>query len=290
MSDRRRGAFSTKFVAYLAAFVVHAVIISLMIFNFSSDREVVQAIDAEKLAPIVASAVDEQKVKEQLDKIKEQDRKREREKQQQEDELKRLKEQEEQKKQDLEDLEKKNQEEQQKAQELEAERKRIALEREKEKKKAEEERKKREAEAKKERERLARLKREREEEERKRAEAQKLFEQQLAEEAKREAERKALERTTTIKNRYSKLIEDAVRKVFRGSPSYQPWLKVKFNISLDEGGNVQSLRLSNSSGNSQFDRAAETAIRLASPLPLPPKEEYPQAHRELRNLNFNFTP
>lgn len=67
----------------------------------------------------------------------------------------------------------------------------------------------------------------------------------------------------------------------RGNP------EAEFDVVLLPGGEVLSARLKRASGNAAYDRAVETAIFRAQPLPLPPD---PALFRDFRELNLKFRP
>lgn len=67
----------------------------------------------------------------------------------------------------------------------------------------------------------------------------------------------------------------------RGNP------EAEFDVVLLPGGEVLSARLKRASGNAAYDRAVETAIFRAQPLPLPPD---PALFRDFRELNLRFRP
>jgi colicin import membrane protein len=52
-------------------------------------------------------------------------------------------------------------------------------------------------------------------------------------------------------------------------------------------GEVQNIKVVESSGNAIFDNSAITAVKKASPLPLPAD---PKAAAKFRNFNFRFSP
>lgn len=63
--------------------------------------------------------------------------------------------------------------------------------------------------------------------------------------------------------------------------------KCKVAVKLLPTGDVVDARVVSSSGNVEFDRSAEVAIRKASPLPVP---EDPAIAREFRQFTFTFHP
>ena len=294
MSPRRRKLpFWERAKSMTGAIVLHAVLLVVLLVNFTRPAKEVVAFDADKIDTVVASAVDEQQLKEQLDAIKKQEEDRERERQEKIDELERLAAEEQQRKQDLEALERKQQAERDAAERLEAERKAIALKKKEDEERAERERLEREAREKKERERLARIKRERElaekkqrEEEEKRLAAQKAFEEQLAREQQAQAERRARERTTRAINQALADIENKIKRLRTVSPGVDPWRVARVEIKVDSVGNVLSVNTVIPSGDPRYDKDAESAVLKASPLPLPDQTQFADAHRDLVNESF----
>lgn len=302
MSDRRnKSKAKTKTIAWLAAGVVHLVIIGAVIFNFTSEPTLVEGVDADKVEDTVkAKLVDESQIKDREEEIRKRDRAKEREKQQKEQNLKDLQRNAELERQRLENLK------QQKEQELEAaalaerKRKEVQLKAEQEeieRLKKEAERKKREQAERERRERLAqeqrkqqeqqRLQREREELEAQQRlnmlleEEERLLEQQERARQEQAARQQAEQRTTTVLNRYIARIINAVNEKRSISPDFERWRVVKVAVSLSPSGEVQRTRITNSSGNQRYDRDAETAIRLASPLPVPTRQEDAGAYKIL---------
>ena len=289
-------------VAYIAAGLVHLVIIGAIVFNFTVKRDTVEAFNAEKVDTVNASVIDDRKLKEDIEKIKEKDRQKAENERKERERLEKLKRDAEKEEKRIEDLKKKQEDEKKKAQELEKEREAIALKKKKEleaekKRKAKEaqEKKKREA-AEKERQKKAAEQRKKDaaEQERKRvedADKKRLAEMLAAEEEakkQQEADRRAGERTATIMSKYSALIEAAIKAKWRISPGTENWREAKINIKLSPRGEVRSVRVVKSSGLVSFDRSAETAVLQASPLPFPSQEEDPKAHQQLQDINLNL--
>ena len=67
-------------MAYIAAAVVHLLLIGAFLFNFSNDepRETINAFEAEKLDTVKASVIDESQIKDQQEKLKKAERERQR--------------------------------------------------------------------------------------------------------------------------------------------------------------------------------------------------------------------
>jgi colicin import membrane protein len=91
----------------------------------------------------------------------------------------------------------------------------------------------------------------------------------------------------TAVNEYAGLIKHRVEQVWRipqGTPSQ---LGCLVKIELMPSGEVQNIKVVESSGNAIFDNSAITAVKKASPLPLPAD---PKAAAKFRNFNFRFSP
>ncbi len=117
-------------------------------------------------------------------------------------------------------------------------------------------------------------------------------EQRLAEQKKRQAEAE-IERAAAS-NRANKAITDAKvliqQKVDRNwlrPPATAQGLSCRIQVKLIPGGEVVDARVIRGSGNTAFDRSAESAVRKASPLPLPTD---PELFSPFRNFDFEFKP
>ncbi len=125
-----------------------------------------------------------------------------------------------------------------------------------------EEKKRKEAEQK----RIAEQKRK--EEQRRKAEAEKKRQAELRRQQERErAERERLSRG--IVNKYVALIAQKIERNWRQPLDAPRNLQCKIDIRLRSTGEVVSVKIAESSGNASFDRSVETAVRRASPLPVP---------------------
>lgn len=309
MSDRRkRVGVTNKMVAYIAAAVIHLIVIGLVVFNYSfkDDYKEVDPFDAEKIDTVKASVIDDRKVEEQMEAIKEKDRQKKEQERLERERLEKLKQDAQKEQERIEELQEKKKQEQAAAEELEAQRKAIALKKKQEeeaekkrqeelkKKRAEEEKKRKAEEAKRQRELAEKRKREAAEQarrEQEEADRRRLVEQLEAEERaakQQEADRRAGERTTTVLNKYSALIERAIKAKWRVAPGTERWRSAKVNIKLSPLGEVEGVRIVESSGLQSFDESIETAVLQANPLPFPTPEEDQAAHRELQNINLTI--
>lgn len=294
MSERRNKlSKQNRTKAYIAAGLVHVVIIGLMLFNFSAKRETVDAADADKIDVVKARMVDDAQIKQEQDKIKKRERDKKREQERERKRLEDLKKKSKAEEKRLEELKKKKVDEQKKADELEKQRKEIALKKQKEedkrkkdeaerKKKADEARKKKEAD-KKRKEENERIKREERE-----LESQRRLNESLAAEEAFIAEQQAKQRATTLMGKYTALITEKVNAVRTISPNFERWRVTKVNVKLSPSGDVKSVRIVKSSGNVQYDRSVETAVRKASPLPIPSVADDAEVNKLFQDLNISF--
>jgi colicin import membrane protein len=277
--------------SYTVQSIVFTVVVHVLVFGFliiSFDWSVPPPAPVSQAKPVEAVVVDENKVKAQMEKLRRQ---------------------EEDKKKQQAALDRKAKE---------AERKRKAEERriaELKKKRAAEE-KQRKAEA----ARLARLRKEKEALAQKQAEEAKRLakleaERKAEEERKRqaaaekkrkaeEAERKAREeelrqqleaeeraaQEAKARSEIAKYVAYIRQKVTRNwlKPIVDTrGLKCTVNVKLIPSGEVVGVTIVHGSGNALFDRSVESAVRKASPLPLP---EDPALVNRMRDINFVFNP
>ena len=294
----------------LYSILIHLGVAGLLFFSIGMPVDTIKP--QRPSANIVnAVAVDEQKVQEELERLKEKEQQKQKAEQQRRQELKEIEQRRKSEEQRLAELRKKQaQEEQQREKEnqrlAELKKKQEELERRREL----EEKKKREAE--KERERIEKEKQEalaekkrieeqkrqaelekerieearrREEEERRRREAEQALKEQLeaeqraAEEAQKHADQKVIDQ-------YGARIQEAIRRQFNtvGLPED---LSCVLQIRTVPGGDVVEVRVVQSSGNSIFDRRAETAVNKASPLPVP---DNMRIFEKMREIRLTFAP
>ena len=295
---------TNRMFAYIAAAVIHVVLIAALVLNFTNTRKVENAVYAEKIDVVQATTIDESQIREQEELIKRKELEEKQQKQKELNELKKLKEQSEEEKKRLEDIKEKQKEETAEAERLEKERKEIELKEKKEreesdkraKERADEERKDKEKKEKERKEREQKqlkeqqerdLKEEQERLERERRETQRAEEERLLKQ-KLAAENQAKERATTLLGKYTALIQERVGRYRTISPDYERWRKCTMNVKLSPSGEVLSVRVLKSSGLPRFDRSVETAIYQASPLPIPSQYDDPAVNKEFRNLNIIF--
>lgn len=248
---------------YLAgAIIVHVFFLVLfgVGFHFKSD----QRRASEQPQTVTVTTVDEAQVMRELQQLKAQESREERAR----EEVIRQRKAEEQR---LADLRKQRETEQRK------EKERLALlekqkQAETEKRRQEEQRRKEEQ---------ARLEQQRQEEAR--AEQQRrdkeLQEKMLAEEQRLRQEEQAaaqrraeLQKKQTMIDKYMSLIEARVYQNWIKPPSADKGLVCELQVRLIPTGEVINIELSKSSGDAVYDKSVMSAVRKASPLPLPPAE------------------
>lgn len=287
-------------VAYVAAGLIHLVVIGLVVFNYSFKDEVenVEAFQAEKIDTVKASVIDDRKLEEQMEAIKEKDRKKKEQERLDRERLKKLQDDTKKEQARIEELQRKKKLEETKANQLEQQRKIIALKKKQEeeaekkrredlaKRKAQELEKQKAEEAKKQKERALAEQLRREQEE---ADRQRLVEQIEAEERaakQQEADRRAAERTTTIIGKFFADIQRKVELKRTIDPSFETWRQSIVQIKVSPSGRVESVRTIKSSGSAEYDEAAEAGVYAASPVPMPDINQFPDAVDGLRTFEL----
>jgi len=282
-----RYGLTAKSLIYSVA--VHAILGALLVFSFASGPIRVSAPSAgKKIEPVKARMVSEAEVQQQIKKIEVQEQKKHQEQEQAQKKLKQL----------LADAKRAERRKREAEKELkEAKRKRLQ-----EKKEADQLAKKR----KEEQLRLAKLEQEKQDKKRKEAEEKKKREaaarkaeqdkkkREAAEKKKREEELQArLEeerlsrRVDMLLGRYIPIIRQKVSRNWNKPPHTPKGIEAKVQVRLTATGEVVSVRLVQSSGNSVFDRSVENAVHKASPLPIPQEHG---VNEKFRNLHLIFKP
>ncbi len=238
-------------------FLVGAIVVHLFFlvlfgigFHFKSSQR------ASTAAPktVEVTMIDERAVKKELDKLKKQQNR----------ELRKKKDIE---KKRIEKAKKLKQQQQKRLVEQKKEKQRIVLLEKKEKEKKRKEKKERDRKAK--AEKLDRAQKEKELKEKMLAEAEIMKKEQQAA-ALRQAE---LKKRQTIIDKYMNLIELKVYQHWIKPPAVSKGLVSELRVKLIPTGEVIDVQLSKSSGDAVYDKSVQTAVKRASPLPLPPAEE-----------------
>lgn len=296
------------------AVLLHIVLGLLLFFKFDKTINIQPAAMAPAKPIIDAVAINESEISHEvsrLENIEKQKRQKEKERQQalqkQKDDAIRLRKQEEARTAKLKQEQEKLKEEQQKIKLAEEKQKQERIEKEKlaekeakeklEKEKVALEKIKQEKEALlKEKQKIEEAKKQAEAE-KKRAEAEKLKQAEAEALAKAQAQKAEAERLENL--RTSQVIIDKTMQhaALIGNKVMQNWrqpvgmeiqgLKCKLAVRLSPTGDVLEAYVKESSGNVEFDRSSELAVRKASPLPLP---EDKAVLENFMKFTFTFNP
>ena len=322
MRSSRPRLRDSRFLLY--SIVVHAVVLALLFVNLSSpmavprqetpdvvhavaldEQQVVQDLDARREAEEQARREEQQRREAEEEARREEERQRQLEEQrrqeaeeqrQQEAEEQQRREEEqrrqaEQERQQREEERRRQEEEQRRLQEEEEQRQREAEEQrrqeEEERRRQEEEERRRQEEAER---RAEEERRQQEEAERQRREEEERRQREREEQAQRQAEEEQLARQAErARSRFVGVWADQVRSAWTRPPGTTDGLEAIVRVRLLPDGEVQSIEIQRSSGDSTFDRSVEQAIRRASPLQVPDDSE---AFRRagLDSVTFRFSP
>lgn len=261
------------------AFIVHILAFSAIIISFKSSEPRMSEVKKERV--IEAVAIDESKIEEEIKKLKKAEKRKKRDQkrlQNKADKAKKDRRKEEKKLRAL----KKKQKEQARINKKKRiqENKRIAA---LEKKRKEQERQQRKTQ-----EKLNKLEQQRKE---KQAQLEKEERQRIAAIAakKRAAVQKqrAIYEQTEV-SKYKGLIREKITRNWVFPASYQKGMKCKILVRLIPSGDVVSVQITQSSGNSAFDRSVEMAVNKASPLPVP--DSSTGLFKYFREVEFVFDP
>ena len=242
------------------AVIIHVLAFAAIGISFKSSEPKISAV--KQVRVIEAVAIDESKIEEELNKLKKADKRKKREQKRLQDKAKKAKSDRRKEEKKLRALKKKQKEQERlnKKKRIKENKRLAAFE----KKRKEQERKQKEAEDK-----LNKLEKERKE---KQAQLEKEEQQRQAiiAQKKRAAEQKkraAYEQSEVAK--YKGLIRSQITRNWIFPARYQKGMKCKILVRLIPSGDVVSVRIIQSSGNSAFDRSVEMAVNKASPLPVP---------------------
>ena len=264
--------------------LVWAVIVHILAFvaigiSFKSSDPKISAVKQEKV--IEAVAIDESKIEEEVNKLKKEDKRKKREQKRLQNNVKKAKSDRRKEEKKLRALKKKQKEQERinKNKGIQENKKIAALK----KKRKEQERQEKEAQDK-----LNKLEKERQEKEAI-LEKEEQQRQAVIAQQKRAAEQKkraAYEQSEVSK--YKGLIRSQITRNWIFPASYQKGMKCKILVRLIPSGDVVSVRVVQSSGNSAFDRSVEMAVNKASPLPVPKSSSGLFDH--FREVEFVFDP
>ncbi len=116
--------------------------------------------------------------------------------------------------------------------------------------------------------------------------AEKALQTQVAAEQRQVQAARARE-VRAIVDRYVQAIKNQVEQNWLRPPGSAAGLSCTVEVELIPGGEVTGVKIAKGSGDPVFDRSVETAVRKASPLPMPSD---PSLFNRFRDLTFVFKP
>lgn len=239
--------------AFIWAIVFHILAFAAIGISFKSSDPKISSVKASKV--IEAIAIDENKVQAEINKLKKADKRKKRDQKRLQDKAKKAKKDRKKEEKKLRALKKK-----QKQQEI-ANKKKQAKE---EKRLAEIEHKKKESQNK-----LDKLEKQREEKQAQLEKEEKERQEKIAAKKRAVEHQKRAQFEQGEVAKYKGLIKSQITRNWTFPASYQKGMKCKVLVRLIPSGDVVSVRITQSSGNSAFDRSVEMAVNKASPLPVP---------------------
>jgi len=261
------------------AIIVHVLAFAAIGISFKSSEPRMSTVKQEKV--IEAVAIDERKIEEEISKLVKAEKRKKREQKRLQNKANKAKKDRRKEEKKLRALKKKQKEQERinKNKRIKENKRLAALE----KKRKEQEQKTKEA-----KDKLNKLEKQRQE---KQAQLEKEEQQRQAKiaEKKRAAEQKKrtiYEQSEVTK--YKGLIRAQITRSWIFPASYQKGMKCKILVRLIPSGDVVSVRIVQSSGNSAFDRSVEMAVNKASPLPVPKSSSGLFDH--FREVEFVFDP
>nr|VFK23561.1 MAG: colicin import membrane protein [Candidatus Kentron sp. MB]VFK27943.1 MAG: colicin import membrane protein [Candidatus Kentron sp. MB]VFK74472.1 MAG: colicin import membrane protein [Candidatus Kentron sp. MB] len=271
--------FPDKINAILLAIAVHVIFVMVLLVNMDWSKRPAPARptpSSPKVESIQAMVVDEARVRTELTRIEEQERKS---RQSEETRLRKIE-------QKIKAAERRRKEEERK---LAAARKKFKQEQERQRKKAKEVARKKKEEARQRKAREAAAKKEaarkKKEEERKRKEAERALQKKLAAEQTKRESRQRQRLRDQYRQEYITDIKSEVERNWVRTIGSAKGLKCKLKVTQIPTGEVVNVAVIASSGNTAFDRSAVAAVFKSSPLPRPKDSSIFD-----RNIVLTFSP
>ena len=266
------------------AVLVWAIVVHLLAFiaigvSFKSSDPKISSVKQDKV--IEAVAIDERKIEEEINKLKKAELRKERDQRRLQDKAQKAKKDRRKEEKKLLALKKKQQE-----QEIISKNKRIIENKrlaELEKRRVEQEQQEKEAQKKLDELEKIRLEKKAELEKEEKQRQEEIAQKKQAAEQKQRAEFESSEVA-----KYKGLIKSQITRNWIFPASYQKGMTCKILVRLIPSGDVVSVRVIQSSGNSAFDRSVEMAVNKASPLPVPKSSTGLFDH--FREVEFVFDP
>lgn len=238
------------------AVVIHLLAFAAIGISFKSSDPKISEVKNVKV--IEAVAIDESKIQEEINKLKNADNREKREQQQLQDKARKAKKDRKAEEQKLQALKQKQKEQERINKDNRIKESKLLAEVERKQKETQDKLKQLEKAQQEKQEELEREENQRQE---------KIAEKKRAEEKQKQA---VYEQGEVAK--YKGLIRSQITRNWIFPASYQKGMKCKVLVRLIPSGDVVSVRVVQSSGNIAFDRSVEIAVNKASPLPVPKSE------------------
>lgn len=276
--------------ALIWAIVVHVLAFVAIGVSFHASEPTLSAVKEEKV--IAAVAIDETQVNAEINKLKKAQQQKAQQQKRLQDDARKAKNERRKEEKRIRAIKKEQQkqaqilkkEQQKQAQILkkqqQAKEKRLA---ELEKKTQEQERKQKEKEKE-----LSRLEKQAKEKQAQLEKEEKERAEKIAQKKKAEEEQRRVAHEQSEIAKFKSLIKDEITRKWIFPASYQKGMKCKVLVRLIPSGDVVSVQVIESSGNSAFDRSVEMAVNKASPLPVPKAET--DLFKNFREVEFVFDP
>ena len=261
------------------AMIVHILAFAAIGISFKSSEPKISSVKHEKI--IEAIAIDEKKIEEEVNKLKKVENRKKREQKNLQRKANKAKNERRKEEKKLRALKKK-----QKEQERINKNKRIQENKrlsELEKKRKKQEQQEKEAKAK-----LDKLEKQRQEKQALLEKEERQRQEKIAAKKRAEEKKKRMHYEQSEVSKYKGLIRSQITRNWIFPASYQKGMKCKILVRLIPSGDVVSVRIIQSSGNSAFDRSVEMAVNKASPLPVP--ESSSGLFDHFREVEFVFDP
>ena len=265
--------------ALVWAIVIHVLAFIAIGISFKSSDPKISSIKQDKV--IEAVAIDESKIQEEINKLKKADRRKKRDQKRLQDKARKAKNNRRKEEKKLQALKKKQKEQEviNKNKQIKENKRLTALK----EKRLEQERQEKETQKKLDKLEETRLqkKAQLENEEKQRQEA-------IAQKKRAADQRKHNESKKAEVKKYEGYIKRKITDNWVIPVSYQKGMKCEVLARLIPSGDVISVYITQSSGNSAFDRSVEMAVKKASPFPLPDADK--NLFGEFREVRFVFDP
>ena len=261
------------------AIIVHMLAFAAIGISFKSSEPKISSVKQEKV--IEAIAIDERKIEEEVNKLKKAEKRKKREQNNLQRKANKAKNERRKEEKKLRTLKKKQKEQERinKNKRIK-ENKRLA---ELEKKRKKQEQQEKETNAK-----LDKLEKQRQEKQAQLEKEERQRQEKIAAKKRAAEQKKRILYEQSEVSKYKGLIRSRITRNWIFPASYQKGMKCKILVRLIPSGDVVSVRIVQSSGNSAFDRSVEMAVNKASPLPVPKSSSGLFDH--FREVEFVFDP